>query len=1051
MTNEPYIDETEEEKDPEELLALGRAYANGEGKSKDMAKAFDLFERSAAQGNAHAQRNLGLMYSQGLDIPIDLQKAFEWFKKAADNNDPVASCMLGSMYATGEGIPVDEVKAVEYLLKSAEMGHDAAQCSIGLLYASGEGLPQDTSKAVEYFEKAAEQGNSNAQFQLGCMYLNGNGVEKNLPFAYELIKKAAEQEWDDAQHQLGYMCAEGQGCDKNEAEAVIWYNKAADQGHLGSTHNLAYMYDMGLGVERDKSKAFDLYKKAAAEGFADSQLNLAIMYANGDHIAKDYNWAVIWAQKAADQGIEQAKALLGDLQNEIEASRPNNGTPVAKHSFDLETMGHSFSIIGTKRLVFTGTESPLLEFSDTGGLLGKPAQRKVTFKEFCSRGEILITSVALESKPLSLVGNVQFYNHEYVNFNTSLWRPFLDVLFDFWAKSFMPIIWFPAKVSPAELQVFKEHIIRNQPTKPIIIDELLDVLYFAGGFIPVRFHTEGQRVYVHVLNSKPVELSLSHMSLSVDGNIIHCHNRLLIANNPLNGIKVVLPSADIASIYLTKSGLASCLLRDVDSKKDATCLVGLIGQVSIKGLLRGQQIVATACDARIDSNALSLMDQKTGESFIAFDLKDKELAISGTPEKFVISSDFSTILRISSNSKDFLQAIYQSSAVQEAATRSAYDGPFVAKSNKGLVRIEANTCATTISLNGSIPAEIEISAQAPSFTIAESNATVFIGDLTVNSEIQCLEGIFSVYRGLAFQQYVSDHFDDAVSQVVGLEGFYLTYLLFGKIAHAHLAITSSLGVDPTVPFALSTRFFDQQTLCSYIAEYSGVLSRDYETLLYYFPGFVMASDKRFLDEACLSNNIDVTRTENYYQSAIRTCSPILSHFLRIDNTVSRYGVFKKSNSKSDDVGTYVTMGITGLAALANPFIIISGAQQVTNLVNRKSTMAAIAAETLDDVFQTCITEWDYIIHTLLPFVSSRFAHEIYPVRLANANILLKSYREGDEELKSRLVRLVSKRLGRLSAFREFPSASSTDLTRDRCVNFLLDMQQHARGIEERPF
>ena len=76
---------------------LGLMYANGEGVAKDSAKAVELFQKSADQGNVDAQNNLGVMYYSGEGVPRDEAKATEWFKKAAAQGNADAQANLDAM------------------------------------------------------------------------------------------------------------------------------------------------------------------------------------------------------------------------------------------------------------------------------------------------------------------------------------------------------------------------------------------------------------------------------------------------------------------------------------------------------------------------------------------------------------------------------------------------------------------------------------------------------------------------------------------------------------------------------------------------------------------------------------------------------------------------------------------------------------------------------------------------------------------------------------------------------------------------------------------
>ena len=93
--------------------------------------------RTAEQGDAKAQYNLGVMYYNGIGVTQDFSKALEWFHRAA------------------------------------EQGFADAQSDLGYMYSNGKGVIQDFSKALEWFHRAAEQGYAKAQYNLGY---NGKGM-----------------------------------------------------------------------------------------------------------------------------------------------------------------------------------------------------------------------------------------------------------------------------------------------------------------------------------------------------------------------------------------------------------------------------------------------------------------------------------------------------------------------------------------------------------------------------------------------------------------------------------------------------------------------------------------------------------------------------------------------------------------------------------------------------------------------------------------------------------------------------------------------------------
>ncbi|MFI3230555.1 MAG: tetratricopeptide repeat protein, partial [bacterium] len=90
---------------------LGNCYKNGEEVEKDLDKAFELYTKSAEQGNANAQFNLGVCYKYGIGTKQDYNKAFEWFTKSAEQGNSDGQNNLGVCYVNGIGTKQDYNKA----------------------------------------------------------------------------------------------------------------------------------------------------------------------------------------------------------------------------------------------------------------------------------------------------------------------------------------------------------------------------------------------------------------------------------------------------------------------------------------------------------------------------------------------------------------------------------------------------------------------------------------------------------------------------------------------------------------------------------------------------------------------------------------------------------------------------------------------------------------------------------------------------------------------------------------------------------------------------
>ena len=117
------------EESPESLFELGLNYLKGNDSldiDMDKEKGIALIRRSAEQGYADAQFNLGLAYYRGEGVSQDYTQAVSWYRKAAEQGVAAAQYNLGVCYYKGEGVSQDYVQAVSWWCKAAEQGHSLA-------------------------------------------------------------------------------------------------------------------------------------------------------------------------------------------------------------------------------------------------------------------------------------------------------------------------------------------------------------------------------------------------------------------------------------------------------------------------------------------------------------------------------------------------------------------------------------------------------------------------------------------------------------------------------------------------------------------------------------------------------------------------------------------------------------------------------------------------------------------------------------------------------------------------------------------------------------
>jgi hypothetical protein len=66
------------------------SYQYGEGVTKNYTEAAKWYRNAADQGDATAQRRLGLMYSNGEGVPQDNVEAYKWYNLAAAQGNETA-------------------------------------------------------------------------------------------------------------------------------------------------------------------------------------------------------------------------------------------------------------------------------------------------------------------------------------------------------------------------------------------------------------------------------------------------------------------------------------------------------------------------------------------------------------------------------------------------------------------------------------------------------------------------------------------------------------------------------------------------------------------------------------------------------------------------------------------------------------------------------------------------------------------------------------------------------------------------------------------------
>ncbi|MES2942460.1 MAG: tetratricopeptide repeat protein, partial [Pseudomonadota bacterium] len=211
---------------------LGQMYAEGYGGvEKDAERARHWYTKSAVQGHAGAQYEVGKNYIKDSTVPPDLADARHWLSKAATQRDQDAKRLLrdtdvwvaakkqniramydlACLYQQWENYPhavywyrkvVEQVELLPSSSSDMFENGSAAQCNLAEIYEHGHGVPQDDVQALYWYSKSAAMNNRVAQYSLGMMYLNGRGVPKSVEQARVWLLQSAMEGYEDARTAL---------------------------------------------------------------------------------------------------------------------------------------------------------------------------------------------------------------------------------------------------------------------------------------------------------------------------------------------------------------------------------------------------------------------------------------------------------------------------------------------------------------------------------------------------------------------------------------------------------------------------------------------------------------------------------------------------------------------------------------------------------------------------------------------------------------------------------------------------------------------------------
>ncbi len=247
--------------------------------------AYTLVRKSAEQGNAEAENELGTMYRLGEGVARDKEEAVRWYQRAAHHGNAEGMFNLGTCHYNGDGVGSNEYAAYVWFLLALDGGDKIAEdavkrsaatmskndngdayLKIAAMYEKGEEVPKDDVKRFQWLRKAADLSAAGKVILAGQLIQEG---ANNYPQALDLCKAAASDLYHPAERCVGYLYRNGLAVAKDPSEALKWYSKAAGTDQK-ATLDLAEMYAAGEGTKINRPEAFLMYCQAAILGANDA-------------------------------------------------------------------------------------------------------------------------------------------------------------------------------------------------------------------------------------------------------------------------------------------------------------------------------------------------------------------------------------------------------------------------------------------------------------------------------------------------------------------------------------------------------------------------------------------------------------------------------------------------------------------------------------------------------------------------------------------------------------------------------------------------------------
>eukprot|EP00347_Sterkiella_histriomuscorum_P014767 403359608 len=259
------------------------------------ALAKDNFVKSAAQGNANAQYNLGCMQlNSKTKNPFSFSEAYDYFRKAAEKGHTFSAYNIAIMHLLGIGTFESCQIAQLFLKHVADVGQNTQELKTAYTLTFDERYKE----AAAIYMELAEQGLAVAQLNAAILFdkydifdnekvfitevvtqelkrhgiKDGGGfnINKHLAFKYYTMASLQKETEDEAHLKLGDFYYYGISCNQSYDKAIELYKFVVQQSRDSEIRgqalfNLGMVHHFGMGLEVDLEMAQIYYEKAMKE------------------------------------------------------------------------------------------------------------------------------------------------------------------------------------------------------------------------------------------------------------------------------------------------------------------------------------------------------------------------------------------------------------------------------------------------------------------------------------------------------------------------------------------------------------------------------------------------------------------------------------------------------------------------------------------------------------------------------------------------------------------------------------------------------------------